>query len=77
MPDHFWGGIVGAFVGSIVGAGVFGLAIHGFSVPGTHDTHLVAALEGIPGSLIGIVLVYAEGLRRETSRTEVASGLIR
>ena len=65
LPDHFWGGIVGAFAGSIIGAAVIGLAIHGFSIPGTHDTHLVTALEGIPGSLIGMAVIYAEGLRRE------------
>jgi hypothetical protein len=64
LPDHFWGGIVGAFIGSIVGAAIFGLAIHSFSVPGTHDTHLITALEGIPGSLIGMGLIYAEGVRR-------------
>jgi uncharacterized membrane protein YeaQ/YmgE (transglycosylase-associated protein family) len=64
LPDHFWGGIVGAFIASIIGAAVFGLAIHGFSVPGTRTTHLVTALEGIPGALIGMALVYAEGERR-------------
>lgn len=65
LPDHFWGGIVGAFIGSIVGAALVGLIIHGFSVPGTHDTHLITAIEGIPGALIGMAIVYAEGLRRE------------
>jgi len=65
LSDHFWGGIVGAFIGSIIGAIVIGLAIHGFSIPGTRATHLVTAIEGIPGSLIGMALVYAEGMRRE------------
>jgi hypothetical protein len=64
LPDHFWGGIVGAFIASIIGAIVIGLAIHGFSIPGTHNTHLITALEGIPGSLIGMGIVYAEGTRR-------------
>ncbi len=64
LPDHFWGGIVGAFIGSIVGAVVIGLAIHGFGIPGTRDTHLVTALEGIPGSVIGMAVVYVEGIRR-------------
>jgi hypothetical protein len=65
LPDHFWGGIVGAFIGSIVGAILVGLIIHGFSIPGTRSTHLITAIEGIPGSLIGMAVVYAEGLRRE------------
>jgi uncharacterized membrane protein YjjB (DUF3815 family) len=68
LPDHFWGGIVGAFIGSIIGSIVIGLAIHGFSIPGTRDTHLITAIEGIPGSLIGMAVVYAEGLRRERAQ---------
>jgi hypothetical protein len=65
LPDRFWGGIVGAFIGSVVGAALFGLIIHGFSIPGASETTIVTALEGIPGALIGIALVYFEGIRRE------------
>jgi hypothetical protein len=65
LPDHWWGGIVGAFLGALIGAALFGLAIHGFAIPGRHATTIVTALEGIPGALIGLGLVYAEGLRRE------------
>ncbi len=67
LPDRFWGGIVGAFLGGIAGAVLLGLIIHGFSVPGRHTTHLVTALEGIPGALIGIAVIYFEGIRREQS----------
>ena len=67
LPDRFWGGIVGAFIGSIIGAILVGLIIHGFSIPGTHNTTIVTALEGIPGALIGIGLIYAEGVRRENA----------
>lgn len=65
LPDHFWGGIVGAFIGALAGAIVFGLIVNGFTVPGQHDTHVLTALEGIPGSVIGLAIAYAEGLRRE------------
>ena len=65
LPDRFWGGIVGAFLGALFGAIIFGLAINGFTVPGQNDTHLVTALEGIPGAVIGLGLVYFEGIRRE------------
>jgi hypothetical protein len=71
LPDRYWGGIVGAFLGAIIGAALVGLIIHGFSIPGRHSTHLVTALEGIPGALIGIAVIYAEGVRRERS-TELA-----
>jgi hypothetical protein len=65
LPDRFWGGIVGAFLGALFGAIVFGLVINGFSVPGQHDTHLLTALEGMPGALLGLAAVYGEGIRRE------------
>jgi hypothetical protein len=65
LPDRFWGGIVGAFLGALIGAFLFGLIINGFHIPGRQATDLVTALEAIPGALIGMGLVYAEGVRRE------------
>lgn len=65
VPDHFWGGIVGAFLGALIGSIVFGLLVHGFSVPGNDDISVLIALEGIPGSVIGMAIVYVVGLRRE------------
>ena len=65
LPDRHRGGIVGAFVGAIAGAALFGLILSGFHIPGRHDTHLYTALEAIPGALIGMALVYLEGMRRE------------
>ncbi len=65
LPDRSWGGIVGALIGALAGAAVFGLVVNGFVVPGRHSTHLYTALEAIPGALIGMALVYAEGVRRE------------
>jgi hypothetical protein len=65
LPDRSWGGIVGAFLGALIGAALFGLIVNGFSIPGRHDTTIGTALEAIPGALIGIGLVYAEGIRRE------------
>ena len=37
LPDRFWGGIVGAFVGSLVGAIVVGLIIYGVKVSALRD----------------------------------------
>ena len=68
LPDHFWGGIVGALVGAIAGAVLGGLIIHGFTIPGRNATHLTTALEAIPGALIGMALVYFEGIRRERAQ---------
>jgi len=65
LPDRGWGGIVGAFLGAVIGAALFGLAVNAFSVPGQDDTTILTALEAIPGALIGIAVTYAEGIRRE------------
>jgi hypothetical protein len=65
LPDHYWGGIVGAFLGALIGSAVFGFVVNGFVIPGRHDTGLTTALEAIPGAVIGIGLVYLEGVRRE------------
>ena len=67
LPDRCWGGIVGAFLGALFGSILFGLIINGFTVPGQEGTNLLTAIEAIPGALIGIALVYAEGVRRERS----------
>jgi ABC-type Fe3+ transport system permease subunit len=77
LPDRFWGGIVGAFVGSLVGAIVVGLIIYGVKVsalrvPGERATDISVVLYAVPGALIGMGLVYAEGIRRERAAGEHA-----
>jgi len=71
LPDRFWGGIVGAFLGAIFGAFIVAMILNGFSVPGESETELKTALEAIPGALIGIALVYAEGVRRGNRALEL------
>jgi hypothetical protein len=63
LPDRFWGGIVGAFLGALIGAVIFGFIVSGFTVPGQSDTHLLTALDAIPGALLGIGVVYWQGVR--------------
>jgi len=70
VPDRFWGGIVGAFVGSLVGSIIVGLLIYGIRVsalrvPGQKATDIGVVLYAVPGALIGIAVVYIEGVRRE------------
>jgi ABC-type Fe3+ transport system permease subunit len=80
LPDRFWGGIVGAFVGSLIGAIVVGLIIYSVKVsavkiPGQNATDVGVVLYAIPGALIGIALVYLEGMRRERAGLEHAAEL--
>lgn len=65
LPEREWGGIVGAFLGAVIGAVLVALAINGFTVPGESETHLLTALEAIPGALLGIGVMYAIGVRKE------------
>ena len=72
LPDREWGGIVGAFLGALIGSALFGFIISGFTVPGQEDTHLLTALEGIPGAAIGIGIMYAIGISRGSGDEPVA-----
>jgi hypothetical protein len=65
LPDHFWAGIVGAFLGAVIGPLLFGFLIHGLSIPGQSDTGILSAIEAIPGAAIGMGIVYWIGLRQE------------
>ena len=65
VPDRFWSGIVGAFLGAIFGAVLVGLIINGLTPPSRDDTDVVTALQGIPGALLGMGVVYAIGMRRD------------
>ena len=67
LPDHFWGGIAGAFVGAIVGSVLGGLLIHGLGVPARADVDLLTFFEAMPGTAVGMAVVYFEGLRLERS----------
>jgi uncharacterized membrane protein YeaQ/YmgE (transglycosylase-associated protein family) len=67
VPDHFWGGIVGAFLAAIVGAVIVGLIVNGLAVPGRNDTHVGQALLSVPGALIGLAASYLYGARTEGS----------
>jgi hypothetical protein len=75
LPDRFWGGIVGAFLGALFGGFLFGLLISGLSVPGKDDTDLVTAVESIPGAILGIAAVYFIGARQERLDAEARGGL--
>ena len=65
VPDRFYGGIVGAFVGALLGSFIVGVILNGGSIPGESETHLLTGLEGIPGALIGMGIMWFLGVRQE------------
>jgi hypothetical protein len=67
VPDRFWGGIVGAFLGAVAGGMISGAIIHATQGRTLGDTDLGTALIAIPGVMLGLALVYALGARREAS----------
>lgn len=65
VPDRFWQGIVGAFLGAVIGSVVFGLIVQAASGKDLGDTDLSTALIAVPGTLIGLAVVWLIGVRDE------------
>ena len=65
LPDRFWGGIVGAFLGAVVGSVLAGLLLHGFDIPSQADTNILTVLEAVPGCLLGMGVIWLIGVRQE------------
>jgi ABC-type Fe3+ transport system permease subunit len=65
IPDRFWQGIVGAFLGAVLGAVIFGVIVQEASGKSFGDTDLSTALVAIPGTLIGLGIVWIIGTRAE------------
>jgi hypothetical protein len=70
LPDRFWAGIIGGFVGSVIGAVFFALLVNGFDLPSQDDTNVATILEAVPGTLIGLAAVWFIGVRQERSQGE-------
>lgn len=65
MPDRFRGGIVGAFLGAAVGAMASGAIAQIALGRSIGDTDLSTVLFAIPGTVLGLAVVYAMGVRDE------------
>jgi ABC-type Fe3+ transport system permease subunit len=70
LPEHFWQGIVGAFLGAVLGSVIFGLIVQEISGKSLGDTDLGTALIAIPGTALGLGVVYAIGLRQRRALIE-------
>jgi hypothetical protein len=67
VPDRFWGGIIGAFLATLVGAFASGFALPAPGIPLDNPPGLSEALWPLPGSLLALVASYLYGARRENS----------
>ena len=65
IPDRFWGGIVGAFLGAATGA-MFTGAIAQIAIgESIGQTDIATALYAVPGTALGLGVIYLLGLRNE------------
>lgn len=65
IPDRFWQGIVGALLGATTGAVIFGAIVQAASGRSLGDTDLLTALIAIPGTVLGLAVVWWVGSREE------------
>lgn len=65
LPDRFWQGIVGALLGATTGAMVVGAAIQIALGRGIGETDLATALMAVPGTALGLAVIWALGVREE------------
>ena len=70
VPDRFWGGIVGAFLGATAGAMVSGALVQIGLGESIGDTDIVTLLAAVPGTAAGVAVVYFIGARREEEAAE-------
>ena len=63
VPDRFWGGIVGAFIGAAAGAMVSGAIAQVALGQSIGETDLATAVYAIPGALLGLAVIYLIGVR--------------
>lgn len=72
LPDRFWQGIVGAFLGATIGAVVFGGLVFAVAGEGLGGTDIGTALLAIPGTALGLGVVWWIGVRQEAQlRAEI------
>ena len=68
VPDRFRGGIIGAFIASVIGSIASGALWQLATGGGIGDTDILTALAAVPGYLIANAFTYWLGMRDEASR---------
>ncbi len=70
IPDRFWGGIVGALLGAATGAMITGAIAQIALGESIGSTGIETVLFAIPGTALGLALVYRIGARSEPEVAE-------
>jgi hypothetical protein len=68
LPDRWWAGIVGAFIGASIGALITGAIAQIVTGDSIGETGIQTVLFAIPGTALGLALVYWIGIRQEADR---------
>ena len=71
VPERFWQGIIGALIGAVTGALVSGALIQVALGRGLNETDMLTLAAAIPGTLIGVALVYWIGERSGEPEIEI------
>lgn len=70
VPDRFWQGIVGALLGSMIGAIATGALVQVALGRSLGETDLITFFAAVPGFLIGAGVIYWIGIRSEPLQPE-------
>jgi hypothetical protein len=73
IPDRFWGGIVGALLGSATGALITGAIAQILTGDGIGETGIETVLFALPGALLGMAIAYVVGARAEAQTAAEAA----
>lgn len=71
VPERFWQGIIGALLGAVLGALVSGALIQVVLGRAVNETDMLTFLAAVPGTLIGVALIYWIGERTGEPELEI------
>ncbi len=71
VPERFWQGIIGALIGAVLGALVSGALIQVALGRALNETDMLTFLAAVPGTLIGVALIYWLGDRTGEPELEI------
>ncbi|MBK5110538.1 MAG: hypothetical protein JJE10_04120 [Thermoleophilia bacterium] len=71
VPERFWQGIIGALIGAVLGALVSGALFQALLGRAVNETDMLTFLAAVPGTLVGVALIYWIGERTGEPEIEI------